>query len=56
MSALALLESKPLVEGDFYPGDVLVAELKVSTSYWRGHPRRPGHARTNHQLDRGTRC
>jgi contact-dependent growth inhibition (CDI) system CdiI-like immunity protein len=35
--ALALLESEPLLEGDFYPGDVLVAVLKVSPSYWQAH-------------------
>lgn len=35
---LALLEREPLVEGDFYPGDVLVAVLKVAPSYWRAHP------------------
>jgi hypothetical protein len=36
--ALALLEQEPLLEGDFYPGDVLVAVLKVPPSYWRTHP------------------
>lgn len=36
--ALTLLEQEPLLEGDFYPGDVLVAVLKVPLSYWRAHP------------------
>ncbi|PKW14302.1 contact-dependent growth inhibition system immunity protein [Saccharopolyspora spinosa] len=31
---LALLERDPLLEGDFYPGDVLVAVLKVPVDYW----------------------
>jgi contact-dependent growth inhibition (CDI) system CdiI-like immunity protein len=35
---LALLKSEPLVEGDLYPGDVLVAMLNVSPSYWRANP------------------
>jgi hypothetical protein len=35
---LAQLEQEPLLEGDFYPGDVLVAVLKVPQSYWAAHP------------------
>lgn len=36
--ALTRLERDPLLEGDFYPGDVLVATLKVPLSYWSTHP------------------
>src|SRR5690242_10449772 len=36
--ALARLKQDPLLEGDFYPGDVLVAVLKVPHSYWLAHP------------------
>jgi hypothetical protein len=35
---LARLEQEPLLEGDFYPGDVLVAVLKIPQSYWAAHP------------------
>jgi hypothetical protein len=35
--ALAILADDPLVEGDFYPGDLLVAVMKLPTSYWRDH-------------------
>jgi contact-dependent growth inhibition (CDI) system CdiI-like immunity protein len=36
--ALARLEENPLAEGDFYPGDLLVAVLRVAQTYWRSHP------------------
>jgi hypothetical protein len=36
--ALAGLEHEPLLEGDFYPGDVLVAVLRIPKSYWSAHP------------------
>lgn len=36
--ALTLLEDDPLTEGDFYPGDLLVAVLKAPATHWRGHP------------------
>jgi hypothetical protein len=36
--ALALLASDPLVEGDFYPGDLLVAVLRLPPEYWAAHP------------------
>ena len=36
--ALAWLENDPLLEGDFYPGDLLVAVLRVPTVYWSAHP------------------
>jgi hypothetical protein len=32
------LEEQPLLEGDFYPGDVLVAVLRVPPSYWSANP------------------
>ncbi|MCI2424032.1 contact-dependent growth inhibition system immunity protein [Saccharopolyspora sp. K220] len=35
---LTLLERDPLVEGDFYPGDVLVAVLQVPAAYWSANP------------------
>ncbi len=31
---LTLLEHNPLLEGDFFPGDVLAAILKAPRSYW----------------------
>jgi hypothetical protein len=36
-SALERLADDPLLEGDFYPGDVLVAALNVPPTYWSGH-------------------
>ena len=36
--ALTRLERDPLLEGDNYPGDVLVAMLKVPVPYWSTHP------------------
>lgn len=36
--ALTRLEQDPLLEGDFYPGDVLVAVLKAAEAYWRANP------------------
>ena len=36
--ALVRLESDPLAEGDFYPGDLLVATLKTPVDYWATHP------------------
>jgi hypothetical protein len=36
--ALAQLSQDPLLEGDFYPGDVLVAVLRAPHSYWSEHP------------------
>ncbi|MDT8910053.1 contact-dependent growth inhibition system immunity protein [Amycolatopsis sp. PS_44_ISF1] len=36
--ALTHLEQNPLAEGDFYPGDLLVAVLKVPQAYWQQHP------------------
>jgi CDI immunity proteins len=35
---LPWLERDPLVEGDFYPGDVLVATLKLPVEYRAAHP------------------
>ncbi len=35
--AVALLRQDPLLEGDFYPGDLLVAVLKLPSSYWQQH-------------------
>src|SRR5262245_29383951 len=32
--ALAVLASDPLAEGDFYPGDLLVAVLRMPPEYW----------------------
>lgn len=36
--ALALLASDPLVAGDFYPGDLLVAVMRLPPEYWAAHP------------------
>lgn len=36
--ALTRLSLNPLAEGDFYPGDLLVAVLKTPSSYWQAHP------------------
>lgn len=35
--ALAVLADDPLVEADFYPGDLLVAVMKLPATYWQGH-------------------
>lgn len=35
--ALDRLEHQPLLEGDYYPGDVLVAVLGVPSEYWSDH-------------------
>jgi len=43
--ALDRLEVDPLVEGDFYPGDLLVAVLRVPGGYWRDHPDELARAR-----------
>ena len=34
---LAWLERDPLLEGGFYPGDVLVAALHLPVEYWAAH-------------------
>ncbi|MGX1776473.1 contact-dependent growth inhibition system immunity protein [Nocardia brasiliensis] len=36
--ALRLLGENPLAEGDYYPGDLLVATLGIATSFWRDNP------------------
>ena len=36
--ALTHLEQNPLAEGDFYPGDLLAAVLKIPQEYWQQHP------------------
>jgi hypothetical protein len=36
--ALTQLERDPMLEGDYYPGDVLVAVLRVPESYWSAKP------------------
>jgi hypothetical protein len=36
--ALTHLARNPLAEGDFYPGDLLAAVLKVPATFWREHP------------------
>lgn len=35
---LGRLRKDPLLEGDFYPGDVLSAVLRVSSTYWEDNP------------------
>lgn len=44
--ALARLEENPLAEGDFYPGDLLVAVLRVPPVHWRSHPDEAARLRT----------
>ncbi|NMO52071.1 hypothetical protein HH310_12790 [Actinoplanes sp. TBRC 11911] len=48
--ALDRLEEDPLAEGDFYPGDLLVAVLRVPRDYWAGHPEQ--HVRVNGVVER----
>jgi hypothetical protein len=36
--ALDHLDANPLVEGDFYPGDLLAAVLRVPDGFWRDRP------------------
>lgn len=36
--ALAMLADEPLVEGTYYPGDLLVAVLMAPAEYWAAHP------------------
>lgn len=36
--ALNHLEQNPLAEGDFYPGDLLTAVLKIPPANWQQHP------------------
>ena len=36
--ALTRLEDDPLAEGDFYPGDLLVAVLRLPAGHWRARP------------------
>lgn len=45
--ALGVLGTNPLAEGDFYPGDLLMAVLSVPPGYWTGHP---VHARALHDV------
>ena len=35
--ALRKLEENPLIEADYYPGDLLNAVLTVDSTFWRGH-------------------
>jgi hypothetical protein len=32
--ALSFLEGEPLVEGDYYPGDLLLALIQMPDTYW----------------------
>lgn len=36
--ALEVLESNPLAEGDFYPGDLLSIVLRIPGQFWRQQP------------------
>jgi hypothetical protein len=44
--ALARLEQDPLAEGDFYPGDLLAAVLRVPGTYWQSRPSEAARLRT----------
>lgn len=36
--ALRVLADDPLAEGDFYPGDLLAAVLRLDDAYWTAYP------------------
>jgi hypothetical protein len=36
--AVEQLEVEPLAQGDFYPGDLLSAVLRIDESFWSSHP------------------
>lgn len=36
--ALEILNTNPLAEGDFYPGDLLSSVLRLDSQIWRQHP------------------
>ncbi|MCW5640944.1 MAG: hypothetical protein KIT63_02465 [Rhodoferax sp.] len=36
--AIALLEVEPLVEGEFYPGDLLLSLFRLDRVYWSANP------------------
>lgn len=36
--ALGMLRYRPLLEGDHYPGDLLMAVLRLPAGYWPAHP------------------
>ena len=36
--AIEHLQQDPLVEGDFFPGDLLASVLKVKADFWHTHP------------------
>lgn len=36
--ALELLRENPMIEGDYYPGDLLAAVLKANGAFWKNHP------------------
>ena len=36
--ALEILDANPLVEGDFYPGDLLCSVLRLDSLVWKQHP------------------
>jgi hypothetical protein len=35
--ALEVLETEPLAEGDYHPGDLLLAVLRVRRDFWKEH-------------------
>ena len=36
--AINVLQRTPLVEGDYYPGDLLINVLRISWDFWDKHP------------------
>ncbi|MEZ0446442.1 contact-dependent growth inhibition system immunity protein [Cellulomonas sp. ICMP 17802] len=36
--AVGMLRYRPLLEGDLYPGDLLMAVLRVPEAHWAAHP------------------
>ena len=37
--ALSYLEKNPLLEGDYYQGDLLVAMMRIEKKFWHSYPR-----------------
>jgi hypothetical protein len=38
LRVMGVLESNPLVEGNYYPGDLLATVLRLPDKYWTDHP------------------
>jgi len=51
--AVDRLEAEPLVEGDYYPGDLLKSVLSVEAAFWKTHAEL--HRRVAHSAGRAMR-